>query len=149
MPSATGIYGGAKLEAAMFEHAREYVLTIREVAEREFDDGKRKLELEFAETEKTFILNLTNCREIAAQLGDDYAGWPGRKIKLYRTRVDFQGKMVDAIRVGQPVVRSDYTPQRPAPTPQEQRGMADFEAARQQAAADAEAFPVEDDSLPF
>jgi hypothetical protein len=101
MPSATGIYGGGKLEAAMLEKGREYPLTIREVDLRTFDDGN-KLELSFRETDKTFCLNQTNCRTIASQLGDDYSLWPGHRVTVYRTKVDFQGRSVDAIRIGDP-----------------------------------------------
>lgn len=98
MPSASEVYGGSKLEAAMLSMGREYTLTIREVRLREFDDGN-KLELSFRETPRTMILNQTNARTVAGLHGDDYGTWPGKRIAIYRTKTDYAGRRVDCIRV--------------------------------------------------
>ncbi|WP_425400373.1 hypothetical protein [Aeoliella sp.] len=67
----------------------------------------------------------------------------GAKVEL-----SFRGKhQVDCIRVDEnpPVGTAAQLP----PTPQEQRGMQDFERARQQESADREAFPNSGDDIPF
>ena len=53
----------------------------------------------FQRAKKTFVLNKTNARMIAALYGDDTDDWIGKTITLYPTKVDIQGKIVDAIRV--------------------------------------------------
>lgn len=61
------------------------------------DDNKPVLY--FKGKEKGLVLNKTNAGVIADMYGDDSDGWQGKGISLRPTRVDFQGKRVDAIRV--------------------------------------------------
>lgn len=54
----------------------------------------------FENEEKGFVANKTNCRAIAALTGsDEIEDWIGQTIRLYRTEVEFQGDMVESIRV--------------------------------------------------
>ena len=39
---------------------------------------------------------------IAELYGDDSVDWRGKEIELYPTKVEFSGKLVDAIRVREP-----------------------------------------------
>jgi hypothetical protein len=48
------------------------------------------------------VLNKTNGNTLAAFLGDDTDTWTGKKIVLYPTQAEFQGKLVDCIRVRAP-----------------------------------------------
>ena len=63
-------------------------------------DKQTKPVLYFQETGTGFICNKTNGRTIARLVGsEEFDDWIGRVIRLYRTEVDFQGEMVEAIRV--------------------------------------------------
>jgi hypothetical protein len=63
-------------------------------------DKQTKPVLYFEEAGTGLILNKTNARTIARLLGtEEFDDWIGKTIKLYRTEVDFQGEMVESIRV--------------------------------------------------
>jgi hypothetical protein len=98
-------------------------LTIDGVDRQEFRDGTRKPTLSFKGTNKKLILNKTICDVIADAFGRDMQKWPGHPITVFATRVEFSGKMVDAIRV-----RVDQAPlpfQQQAPTTTAADDMAD------------------------
>lgn len=61
--------------------------------------GEHKPVLYFQGTERGIVLNKTNSSIIAEMHGDETDDWVGKKIKLYPARVEFQGKIVDAIRI--------------------------------------------------
>lgn len=70
--------------------------------------GEDKPVMHFQGKDKGMVLNRTNAGCIAAVYGDELDGWAGREIVLYSTKVPFQGRMVDALRVSVP---------EPEPTP--------------------------------
>ena len=78
-------------------------LIITEVGQHTFDEGtpkaKTQIVLSFKDKEKKLGLNVTNARTIAEQLGDDTDNWTGKEIKIYPTKTDFGGEMVDCIRI--------------------------------------------------
>ena len=54
----------------------------------------------FEEDHKGLVCNKTNAKTIARVTGsEDFEDWTGKKISLYRAEVEFQGDMVEAIRV--------------------------------------------------
>ena len=60
----------------------------------------RKPVIYFEEDNKGLVCNKTNARTIAKVLGtEQFEEWAGKKINLYRAEVDFQGEMIEAIRV--------------------------------------------------
>lgn len=69
----------------------------------EFDqDGKKqqKIVLSFTGKAKKLVLNVTNARTIAHNLGsENTVEWQGKRIEIYPTKTDFGGKQVDCIRV--------------------------------------------------
>ncbi len=77
-------------------------LTIQASDVKHFDNGDSKLVLQFAETEKTMPLNMTNARAIAELHGNNSDGWAGKRIMLFTMTVDFQGRQVPAIRIRAP-----------------------------------------------
>lgn len=78
---------------------KDVTLTIEGWAVKEFDE-KRKIELRFAESERTLVLNKTNARSIEEMLDEsDLDHWKGAKITIYATKTDYGGKRVDCIRV--------------------------------------------------
>jgi hypothetical protein len=73
-------------------------------------DQARKLVVQFAEpTLKALVLNKINSETIARLAGtEDYSAWPGTRVQLFATTVEFQGKRQPCIRLCEP-------PGRPAP----------------------------------
>lgn len=96
------------------------VLTISHVKEESIGQGAQadmKWILFFEEEEKGLVLNRTNINTIAGMYGDDTDDWEGKKITLFATQVDFQGKQVDAIRVrNRPPKTKEAKPAKPAAT---------------------------------
>ncbi|MGI9569690.1 MAG: hypothetical protein ACR2PH_08130 [Desulfobulbia bacterium] len=92
-------------------------LVVSEVGTHTFDEGtpkqKTQIVLAFQGKEKKLGLNATNAKTIATELGDDTDNWVGKEIKLYPTKTDFAGEMVDCIRVVQdmpPEIEHDDIP---------------------------------------
>jgi hypothetical protein len=73
----------------------------------------RKLVATFRGKAKAWIVNKTNANTIAKVLGtDETDDWVGQEIVLYPTETEFQGDMVDAIRVRRK--KASAAPQAPA-----------------------------------
>lgn len=75
-------------------------------AEVEKVGNDRKLVLHFQGKQKGMICNRTNANRIAHSYGNDTDGWVGKEIVLYSDMVDFQGRMVEAVRVKPPAKRA-------------------------------------------
>jgi len=97
-----------------------YTLTINSADVREFENGDRKIVLQFLETEKTLPLNVTNARAIADMYGQDTDQWVRRQIMLFSMMVSFQDKMVPGIRIRAPQQPQGFTSGLPAQQPQGQ-----------------------------
>jgi hypothetical protein len=63
------------------------------------DDPEEKPIVYFREVEKGMILNKTNANTIAGLYGAETDGWVGKRVALYGTEVNYQGKMTLSIRV--------------------------------------------------
>ena len=75
--------------------------TIEKVEIEEIGPRKdRKPVIHFSDLDKSFVCNKTNWNTISKIAGsDDTDDWIGKTIHLYRAEVEFQGEMVEAIRV--------------------------------------------------
>jgi len=75
--------------------------TIEKVEIEEIGKNKdRKPVIHFEETHKRLVCNKTNFNTIEKLTGSDETDdWTGVKISLYRAEVEYQGDMVEAIRV--------------------------------------------------
>ncbi len=62
-------------------------------------NGDQKLVIYFEGKEKGVALNQTNYKILAGDFGNDTDGWNGKKIELFSMQVDYQGKMVPALRL--------------------------------------------------
>ena len=80
------------------------LVTIEKISLEEIGrDRETKPIIYFEEFDKALVCNKTNAKAIARVTGsDDFDEWIGRKIALYRAEVEFQGEMVEAIRVKLP-----------------------------------------------
>ena len=63
--------------------------------------------LYFREEAKGLVLNKTNGKVIGSLHGSETDHWPGGKITLFPTEVDFRGEIVDAIRVRRQIPADD------------------------------------------
>jgi len=135
MVKLTDVFPSRYLQAADLQ-GREVRVTIDRIGMEEMNDGKDKPVLSFKGKEKTLVLNKVNASTIADMYGDELDEWIGKGILLYPTRVDFQGKRVDAIRVKfvQPPPRSagrgappqQDRQQHPSAEQQQRPGMQEF-----------------------
>lgn len=78
------------------------IYTIASADVKNFDNGDRKIVVEFRETEKSLPLNMTNARAIGEMYGGDTDGWINRRVMLFSMPTDFQGKTVMAVRLRRP-----------------------------------------------
>ncbi|MGV3518837.1 MAG: hypothetical protein ACO1TH_17255 [Luteitalea sp.] len=79
---------------------RRVAVTIDRVELEDVDDGDHKPVLYFRGAERGLVLNRTNAAALTDHLGTDETDqWRGRRVVLFPTRVDFQGRRVDAIRI--------------------------------------------------
>lgn len=78
--------------------------------------------ISFNGTEKTLVVNKTNANRITQSYGKETDDWIGKDIEVYPDQVEFQGRMVEAIRVrvparppqGKPAVTGQFAAPPPA-----------------------------------
>ena len=78
---------------------KKKTLTITGAQLEKFNDGDPVVALSFEQTSMKFGCNATNrntCRDSFGPITDD---WVGKKITLYPTKTDYQGKIVDCVRI--------------------------------------------------
>ena len=91
--------GGTFLKAEDIKGKGDVNVVIESVSYDEYD-GKKRAVLHFRGKEKVLPLNVTNANMVADLLhSEEMDDWEGQRICLYVTKVPFQGKPVDAIRV--------------------------------------------------
>ena len=106
------VYSGSTIAAADLR-GKNVIVTITGASKREFDgaQGKvMKIVLTLKETEKEFVVNKTNANRIAESHGRRYPAWVGKKITLTPDRTEYQGKIVDCIRVAFPTAHESENP---------------------------------------
>lgn len=103
------VFSGNFLKADDLQGKTVHV-TISKVEVKEFDDGN-KIVLHFQGKDKALVCNKTNASIIAENVGSpDTDDWAGTRHLLTVKKVEFQGKLVPAIRV----VLNDTPGQAPA-----------------------------------
>lgn len=102
------VFGGSFLKAEDLKGIQVRV-TISKVEVKEFDDGN-KIILHFQGKDKALVCNKTNASIVAENVGDpDTDSWIGSTHILTTKKVEFQGKLVNAIRF----VLSEAAPVKP------------------------------------
>jgi hypothetical protein len=100
MARLSELYGGNYLKAEDIKDRGDVTVQIDNVTIAELDEGKRKAVLHFKGKDKTLALNVTNANMLEEISGSDETDdWIGKRITLFTTKVDFQGKRVLAIRI--------------------------------------------------
>lgn len=99
------VYSGTSLTAADLK-GREFTLVVAEVTVKKFDNGN-KFVVTFQNAKKSLVCNKTNAKRIAHAYGTNTDGWIGREIIVYPEHVEFQGNLVEAIRVRAPIKKAE------------------------------------------
>ena len=120
MPNINDVFPSKTLRAEDLE-GQEHTLTISHVTIETLGQGRDaqdKPVVYFTNEDRGFVLNKTNASVIAEMYGPETDDWTGKQITIFPTQVDFQGKVVDAIRVrkrAKPSARPMGSGNRPAP----------------------------------
>jgi hypothetical protein len=95
------IFQSKYLKAGDLPEEGSQVVTIEKIGLEEIGkDKETKIVLYFEELDQSLICNKTNARTIARLFAsEELDDWVGKTIRLYRTEVQFQGDVVEAIRV--------------------------------------------------
>ena len=97
MPKLNQVFGGDYLKAEDLQ-GKSVPVIIESVDVKDFDDGK-KLIITFEGKDKTLVCNKTNASILEETLGSsDTDDWIGKRAVLITKKVEFQGKLVPAIR---------------------------------------------------
>lgn len=91
------IFPSNYLKAADLEGKPRRV-TMKDIEIHKLGEDERPI-LFFKGATKGLVLNKTNTMMIASKFGDETDDWHGNDIELHQEMVNFQGKMVEAIRV--------------------------------------------------
>jgi len=78
-------------------NGRDVTVVINNVVVETLGDDSSKPVAYFVGTEKGLVLNKTNNNMIIEMHGTDTSNWIGKSVTLYPTKVEFQGKLTDAI----------------------------------------------------
>ena len=140
-------------------------LTIQAVAPETIGDNETKPVMRFVGMSKGLVLNKTNGMLLASTLGPETDAWIGKPIELYSEKVQFQGRIVDAIRVRESMPAPAAAAPQPVPQPVPQPAPAEAQpapaadvpfpagaegaGATQTVAAPAAAQPDFDDDIPW
>jgi len=92
------VYEQSKSLKAEDLKGRTHKLMISEVGTAKFKEGV-KISLKFQGKKKALVLNKTNARVIAKYHGKNTDGWIGKEIEIFPTETEFNGSLVDCIRV--------------------------------------------------
>lgn len=99
MPKISESFGGKWIKAADVG-PRGLKGVIDEVTEEEVGQDKQlKIVVWIKGQEKGLILNATNANDLVSIYGDDTDTWKDKKIALKIARVNYQGKVVDGVRI--------------------------------------------------
>lgn len=97
MPKLSQVFSGDYLKAEDLQ-GRSVPVIIESIEVKEFDDGN-KLLIRFEGKEKSLVCNRTNASILQELLGSsDTDDWIGKRAVLVTKKVEFQGKLVPAIR---------------------------------------------------
>jgi hypothetical protein len=84
-------------------------LTISAVTLETIGEDERPI-VHFDNNDKGLVLNKTNASTIKGLYGKDTDDWTGKKITLFATEVDYQGKQTMAIRIRMRAPKTGATP---------------------------------------
>jgi hypothetical protein len=92
-------------------------VTIESCTLEQVSDGEHKPVLHFIGVPKGLVLNKTNSQTLGNAFGYETDHWPGKQIMLFSTPVNFQGRMVDAVRIQAAPPSAHVPPPQTSPSP--------------------------------
>lgn len=107
------VFPSKYLKASDLQGKAVKVVIDRVTIEKMGEDNKPVLH--FKGKEKGMALNKSNAQMIAAVYSPETDGWIGREIKLYTGKVNFNGQMVDSLKVEVIPPVADAGPDDPIP----------------------------------
>lgn len=107
-------FPGSYLKAADIL-GKQVRVTIDHVEVEDVGGGDHKPVAYFQGKERGLVLNKTNANIIKDMYGRETGQWIGKPIILYTAKVEFSGRLVDAIRVQHPGMAQPYQPQSAPP----------------------------------
>jgi hypothetical protein len=105
MPRVSTVYAGDYIQAAQIPPGRHPVMIVNAIQEEIGQDRDMKIVLSLARATdrapwpKGCVLNKTNALILASAYGDETNDWIGRVIEIWREPVQFQGRVVQGIRL--------------------------------------------------
>lgn len=100
MPDMRNAFPSRYLRAADLPSGRDVVVNISHVEWETLRDGEKpKPVLYFRNKEKGLVLNTTNNETCMDMYGPQSEDWVDKPVTLFTTRVKFEGRNVDAIRI--------------------------------------------------
>lgn len=98
MANINDIYGSSFLKASDIKDRDSVKVTIEKIEFVDLNDGTKPL-AHFKGKDKGLVLNKTNSQAIAAVFSPETNNWVGKSLELFVMPVNFNGQMVDSIRV--------------------------------------------------
>lgn len=122
------MHPGKYLKASDFETAQLWsIADLRQEPIQNQQTGKadNKWILYFNEDDRGLVLNVTNRLALEDYLGFETDEWADKQVVVYRDKVSFGGKMVDAIRLREPR-KAKAAAVKPKPAPPQESPAADM-----------------------
>lgn len=107
-------YASSYLKAAD-TGGRELDATIADCRLEDLGDETKPV-LHFVGKDRGLVLNKTNATTLVDAYGDETDAWRGRRVVIYSSKTQFQGRMVDALRIRVPAESSPAPAAPPAPS---------------------------------
>ena len=96
---ASDFYRSEYLRAADLNGQNVPMIIDRVEAKEVGQEKREKLVVFFRGQDRSLVLNATNNNTITDEYGDSTDEWLGKPVILFATKVDYQGKRTDAIRI--------------------------------------------------
>lgn len=93
---------GVWLKGDDLEEGERTIVTIKSAEEQTFQDGKKQPVLEFLELDQKLSLNKTRVKKCVELLGTDTEEWIGKRISLYPTPTQYNGKDFMSVAIAAP-----------------------------------------------
>ena len=106
MPDMSLAFPGRYMKAADLPQPK--ILTITNVEQGTYQDGKLSWSLRFQETEQMLGINKTNTQTLIELFGQFSEQWAGKQIEVFATTVEMGGRTVPCVRL-----RAPSQPQQP------------------------------------
>ena len=121
---------------------KKHTVTIDRIELHEVEKDKEPKPVIFFKDRKAGLpLNKTNAATLASMLGKETDSWRGTSIEIRPEKVNYQGQMVDGVRIGPATEAPEQPQEQPKAQPKAQPATAPATAGRTEWA--------EDDDVPF